>query len=56
MYLILSSYITFHVPCQSARQDEARLSESMIAILQQEGSKKDSKGDPGQIHVEKYWR
>ncbi|MDX9788185.1 MAG: ferredoxin--NADP reductase [Salinivirgaceae bacterium] len=32
------------------------MSESMFAILQQEGFKKDGKGDPGQIHVEKYWR
>jgi ferredoxin--NADP+ reductase len=32
------------------------MSESMLSILQQEGFKQDKKGDPGQIHVEKYWQ
>jgi ferredoxin--NADP+ reductase len=32
-----------------------KMSESMIALLGQEGFKEDRKGDPGQIHVEKYW-
>jgi len=33
-----------------------RMSESMIALLGQEGFKEDKKGVPGQIHVEKYWQ
>ncbi len=33
-----------------------QMSESMIAILQQEGFKDDKKKEPGQIHVEKYWQ
>ena len=33
-----------------------RMSESMIAILAQEGFKEDAKSEPGQIHVEKYWQ
>lgn len=32
------------------------MSESMIAILEQEGFKKDRKSEPGQVHVEKYWQ
>ena len=33
-----------------------RMSESMIAMLVQEGFKEDRKNEPGQIHVEKYWQ
>ncbi|MCJ7641974.1 MAG: ferredoxin--NADP reductase [Desulfobacterales bacterium] len=33
-----------------------RMSESMIAILVQEKFKEDTKNEPGQIHVEKYWQ
>ena len=33
-----------------------RMSESMTAMLRQEGSKEDTKNEPGQIHVEKYWQ
>jgi ferredoxin--NADP+ reductase len=33
-----------------------QMSESMIAILQQEGFKEDTKNEPGQVHVEKYWQ
>jgi ferredoxin--NADP+ reductase len=33
-----------------------QMSESMIAILLQEGFKEDTKNEPGQIHVEKYWQ
>jgi len=32
------------------------MSESMIAILRQEGFEEDTKNEPGQIHVEKYWQ
>jgi ferredoxin--NADP+ reductase len=32
------------------------MSESMIALLAQEGFKEDAKNEPGQIHVEKYWQ
>lgn len=33
-----------------------RMSESMLELLGQEGFKEDKKGEPGQIHVEKYWQ
>ncbi|MEE4112645.1 MAG: ferredoxin--NADP reductase [Desulfobacteraceae bacterium] len=33
-----------------------QMSESMIAILQEEGFKEDKKTEPGQVHVEKYWQ
>jgi ferredoxin--NADP+ reductase len=33
-----------------------QMSESMIAILAQEGFKEDTKNEPRQIHVEKYWQ
>jgi ferredoxin--NADP+ reductase len=33
-----------------------QMSESMIAILVREGFKEDTKNEPGQIHVEKYWQ
>ncbi len=33
-----------------------KMSESMIAMLAQEGFKEDKKHEPGQIHVEKYWK
>ena len=33
-----------------------QMSESMIALLAQEGFKEDTKNEPGQIHVEKYWQ
>ena len=33
-----------------------QMSESMIALLVQEGFKEDTKKEPGQIHVEKYWQ
>ena len=33
-----------------------QMSESMMAILAQEGFKEDTKNEPGQIHVEKYWQ
>jgi ferredoxin--NADP+ reductase len=32
------------------------MAESMIAILVPEGFKEDTKNEPGQIHVEKYWQ
>ena len=32
------------------------MSESMLAMLGQEGFKEDTKSEPGQIHVEKYWK
>jgi ferredoxin--NADP+ reductase len=32
------------------------MSESMIALLAQEGFKEDTKNEPGQVHVEKYWQ
>jgi ferredoxin--NADP+ reductase len=32
------------------------MSESMLALLAQEGFKEDRKNEPGQIHVEKYWQ
>jgi len=28
----------------------------MTAMLRQEGFKEDTKNEPGQIHVEKYWQ
>ena len=33
-----------------------RMSESMLEILGQEGFKEDTKNEPGQVHVEKYWQ
>jgi ferredoxin--NADP+ reductase len=33
-----------------------QMSESMLAILEQEGFKQDTKHAPGQVHVEKYWQ
>jgi ferredoxin--NADP+ reductase len=36
--------------------DNPRMSESMIAMLVQEGFKEDRKNEPGEIHVEKYWQ
>jgi ferredoxin--NADP+ reductase len=33
-----------------------QMSESMLKILGQEGFKEDTKSEPGQIHVEKYWK
>ena len=33
-----------------------QMSDSMIAILAQEGFKEDAKNEPGQVHVEKYWQ
>ena len=33
-----------------------RMSESMLEILGQEGFKVDTKNEPGQVHVEKYWQ
>ena len=33
-----------------------QMSESMIALLAQEGFKEDTKNEPGQVHVEKYWQ
>ena len=32
------------------------MSESLIALLAQEGFKEDTKNEPGQIHVKKYWQ
>jgi ferredoxin--NADP+ reductase len=32
------------------------MSESMIALLAQDGFKENTKNEPGQIHVEKYWQ
>jgi len=32
------------------------MSESMLEILGQEGFKEDTKNEPGQVHVEKYWQ
>ena len=33
-----------------------QMSEEMIGILTQEGFKEDTKNEPGQVHVEKYWQ
>lgn len=33
-----------------------QMSESMLTLLAQEGFKEDTKSEPGQIHVEKYWQ
>ena len=32
------------------------MSESMLELLGQEGFVEDTKAEPGQIHVEKYWK
>jgi ferredoxin--NADP+ reductase len=33
-----------------------RMSESMLQILGQEGFKEETRNEPGQIHIEKYWQ